>query len=308
MKVLVLGAGAMGSYYGARLIEAGAAVSFLVRTKRASALRAGGLVVRSSLGDFEHPVSVIETGSALPIADLVLLTCKAYDLESAVDSVAAAIGPDTAILPLLNGMQPYDYLSVRFGKDRVLGGVSYIAVTTQSDGTTRHLSPSDRMIIGARTAPGRSIASKVHSVISTAAGQRELSDHIDHDLWAKWVMLCAGAAATCLMRGSVSQILSTLHGRKIVEAIIEECQDTAAAEGYELLPAHREGLRKLLLDPSSGWMASMMRDIDIGASRIEADCIVGDMLTRAARHGLRTPLLEIAYAHLQVYMRRHSAS
>lgn len=151
MKVLVLGAGAIGAYYGARLLQAGASVSFLVRSARAGQLRAHGLHVHSELGDFHGPVDVVEAGGALPAADVVLLACKTYDLPEAMRSIAPAVGPHTAILPFLNGMQTYDLLDAAFGKAQVLGGVAYIAVALQPDGSTRHLGAADRVVLGART-------------------------------------------------------------------------------------------------------------------------------------------------------------
>jgi 2-dehydropantoate 2-reductase len=123
MKILVLGAGALGGYYGSRLIQAGGDVTFLVRAKRAERLKQEGLVVESPLGNFKGPVRTVLTEQAKPEYDLVLLTSKAYDLESALLSLEPAIGKETVILPLMNGLWVYDHLDQRFGKDRVLGGV-----------------------------------------------------------------------------------------------------------------------------------------------------------------------------------------
>jgi len=143
MRTLIVGAGATGGYYGARLAEAGADVTFLVRPARAAKLAADGLNVRSPLGDLHLPDPPTVTADKLAGAgrfDLILLSCKAYDLDSAVADLAPAVGPDTAILPVLNGMSHLDVLDARFGAERVLGGSCAIAATLAPDGEIRHMS------------------------------------------------------------------------------------------------------------------------------------------------------------------------
>ncbi|PZP98608.1 MAG: 2-dehydropantoate 2-reductase [Variovorax paradoxus] len=307
MKVLVLGAGAIGAYYGARLLQAGASVSFLVRSARARQLRAHGLHVHSELGDFHGAVDVVEAGSALPAADVVLLACKTYDLPEAMRSIAPAIGPRTAILPFLNGMQTYDLLDAAFGKAQVLGGVAYIAVALQPDGSTRHLGAADRVVLGARTPQLQLLADDLYRLLARSPGLRAIDPHIAQQLWNKWVMLCSGAAVTCLLRGSIAQILATAHGRGCVEAALAECLQVSRAEGHPLTPEAVAQIQGLLLNPASAWKASMARDIDAGMAKLEADGIVGDMLVRAARHGVPAPTLQAAYAHLQVYLQQTTA-
>lgn len=307
MKILVLGAGAMGGYYGARLIEAGADVTFLVRAGRAQALAEHGLVVRSALGDFKRAVKTVQAGAVRPEYDLVLMACKAYDLEDAMLAIAPAVGSDTAILPLLNGMSAYDQLDARFGRKRVLGGVSYIATTLADDGTISHAGSHDRLIVGARAPEAQDVASALHEQLSRSAGTRELSSDIVQELWNKWAMIAAGALMTCLMRGSVGQIMHTHDGRSLTLQAIAECGAVAALSGFPLPEAVASAVSSRLLDASSTWAASMMRDIAQGKRQIEADAIVGDLVARAAVLGHEVPLSRIAYCHLQVYQGQHAA-
>ncbi|HEV7803127.1 MAG TPA: 2-dehydropantoate 2-reductase N-terminal domain-containing protein, partial [Burkholderiales bacterium] len=158
MKILILGAGALGGYYGARLIEAGADVTFLVRPGRAAVLRQQGLVVRSPLGDFERAVRTISREEATPDYDLVLLACKAYDLDDAMAAVEPAISSRALVIPLLNGMAVYDTLDARFGKDKVLGGVAYIATKLEASGNVAHLSSGDTLLVGARVETQKTLA------------------------------------------------------------------------------------------------------------------------------------------------------
>lgn len=301
MKILVLGAGALGGYYGARLIEAGADVTFLVRPAREQRLAEQGLVVRSSLGDFSRKVKTIVSAKDSETYDAILFTCKAYDLASAVEAIAPAAGSDTCIVPLLNGMAVYDVLDTRFGADRVLGGISYIATTLTPAGEIAHLSPMDTLIVGARRPGQESRARAFFEYASKSAGTRVLSGQIEQALWEKWVMICAGAASTCLMRATIGEILQTASGSDVIRGILAECEAVARAAGHEPGAEAKQSMGAALLDPASNWAASMMRDIDAKASRIEADAVVGDMIRRGHQAGLHTPLLEVAYAHLQAY-------
>ena len=132
-KLLFLGAGGVGGYFGGRLIEAGVDVSFLVRPARAASLSAQGLRVSSPHGDLTLPVKCVTRDSVLPDYDLVILAPKAYDLDDAMDAVAPAVGPATFVLPLLNGLAHLDALDARFGADRVLGGEAHIVATLEAD-------------------------------------------------------------------------------------------------------------------------------------------------------------------------------
>lgn len=307
MKILVLGAGGMGGYYGARLIEAGAHVTFLVRPQRADALRQRGLRVRSELGDFEGPVRTVVAEDVGTGYDLVLLACKTYDLETALDAIAPAVAGRTAVLPLLNGLSAYDILDQRFGREQVLGGVSYIATTLAADGAISHAGRVDKLVVGARTSDTEAIAKGFHALISKTPGVRALSDGIDQELWNKWTMIGAGALMTCLMRGTVGDILKTRDGRALMEQAIDECRCVAEISGHALPEHVLADVRVRLLDETSTWAASMMRDIAQGARRIEAEAIVGDMIARAEKASGDLPLTRIAYCNLQVYEARQAA-
>ncbi len=304
MKILVLGAGAIGGYYGARLIEGGADVTFLVRPKRAAQLAARGLVVRSEVAPFASPVSTVAAVDAAvdPSAryEVVLLTCKTYDLDGAIDAIAPAVEAGAVVLPLLNGLAVYDVLDRRFGKDRVMGGVAYIATMLAPDGDIAQFGAVDQFVVGARTDGQRALAARVHGAMAGSAGGRTLSDAIEQELWNKWVTVSTAAAMTCLMRGLVSEILAAEDGARLMKGAIAESLAVAAAAGFPLSEATVEQLEGRLLDRRLAWAASMMRDIGQGAPRIEVD-IVGDLLRRADGFGQDAPLFCAAYVHLQVY-------
>lgn len=308
MKVLVLGAGAMGGYYGARFIQSGASVDFLVRAQRAKHLAKHGLVVRSDLAPSRIHISTTVQIGPDDTFDLVLLACKSYDLEQAMEAIAPAVERGALVLPILNGLAVYDRLDTRFGRDRILGGVSYIATMLEKTGEIVHMGTHDKLVIGARTEAQVAVAKKLHGLLANDVGIRVLSDNIEQELWDKWAMLSAGAAVTCLLRGNVGEIMHVGGGPALMTQAINECADVARSSGQGLSETTLTQIRGRLLDPNSTWAASMMRDIQQDAPRLEADDIVGDMLDRAANYGQIAPTLHAAYCHLQVYAIRHSHS
>src|ERR1700710_2039181 len=151
MRVLVVGAGAIGGYFGGRLLQAGRDVTFLVRPKRAGELASAGLVIKSPLGDvtLKNPPTV-QADTLNEKFDVVLLSCKAFDLEDAIKSVASAVGPQTAIIPMLNGMKHLNVLDEKFGRERVLGGLCAIAVTLNEKREVVQLAPMQSLSFGER--------------------------------------------------------------------------------------------------------------------------------------------------------------
>ncbi|AHB07461.1 hypothetical protein U875_20635 [Pandoraea pnomenusa 3kgm] len=301
MKVLILGAGAIGGYYGARLLQAGTDVTFLVRPNRATALQREGLRVKSPQANFHGRVRAIVAGDSEEVFDVVVVACKAYDLRAAMDAITPHVGAHTVIVPLLNGLKPYDQLDARFGREQIAGGVAYIATMLDESGDIVHLNAADKLIVGARHASQRHAIESLYAALSQGEGLREISDDIEQELWEKWVMLATGATATCLMQASIGEIVATRDGTSLVRQILEDCVATAAAQGKAPRENARASIERLLLDPASAWKASMRRDIERGARRIEADAIVGDMLTRARQAGVTSPLLTAAYCLLQTY-------
>lgn len=306
MKILVLGAGAIGGYYGARLLQAGADVTFLVRPARAARLAAEGLVVRSELGNVRQPVQTVQTPGGVPPGafDLVLLTCKGYDLPSALDAIAPAVDGGAAVLPLLNGLKAYEKLDARFGRDKVLGGIAVIAAMLEKNGEIVHFGSLERFTVGARSPAQAGLAQRIHALLSKdeqRPGARVLTTAVEQALWNKWAMLCSAAATCCLMRGTVGEIMHTADGQALMRQTMSECGAVAAASGFALSDETRQQMEARLLDPTLDWAASMMRDINQGARQLEADDVVGDMLHRADGFHVPAPMLRAAYCHLQVY-------
>jgi len=302
MRILVIGAGAIGGYFGARLIEAGRDVTFLVRPGRAAQLRQG-LVVKSPAGDLklDAPRFVTRDQLAAPY-DLVLLSCKAYDLEDAIASFAAVVGPDTSILPLLNGMAHIDALNARFGMSRVLGGQCVISATLDDAGRILHLNDMHSMSFGEQGGGRSERLTRVAAVLSGAKFTAEPSENILLEMWEKWVFIATAAGMTCLMRAAIGDIVAAGAGA-LPLALLDDCAGIAANNGFTPRAAALDRFRAILSAPQSPIMASMLRDIERGA-RIEADHIVGDLLRRGGDDFGPQSLLRIAFAHLKAYEAR----
>ncbi len=300
MRVLVLGAGATGAYFGARLIQSGCAVSFLVRPARAELLRREGLRVRSPHGDFAGPVDLLTAIPPAATFDLIVLSCKAYDLGTALAAIAPAVGRDSRVLPLLNGLRHLDLLDLAFGAHRVLGGLCHISVALQSDGSVQHMGQLHRLTFGARGSDERLDALSTELLAATADVRR--SERIVDTMWEKFAFLATLAAMTCLMRGSVGDIVSTPDGAGLLRRCYAEACAVAAAAGHAVAEDAKTEATAILTTPDSPLKASMLRDLLRGAAT-ECEHIIGDLIGRGAAHDVDMPLLRAAAAHLRVYER-----
>jgi 2-dehydropantoate 2-reductase len=301
MRILVVGAGAIGGYFGGRLAQAGCDVTFLVRERRATELAAAGLVIKSPLGDvtLKNPPAVRADKLAEQF-DVVLLSCKAFDLDDAMKSFAPAVGPNTAILPLLNGMKHLDVLDRKFSRARVLGGLCAIAVTLNEKREVIHLQPLQSLTFGERDGKSSDRVRAIASVMEKGNFGAKTSDGIIQEMWEKWVFLASLAASTCLMRAPVGVILAAPAGKEFVLGALDECSAVAAAEGYAPRAAFLERTRGMLTAEGSQMTASMFRDIKAGAP-VEADHVIGDLVARADAAKVPVPKLRTAYTHLKAY-------
>jgi 2-dehydropantoate 2-reductase len=303
MRILIVGAGSIGGYFGGRLLAAGRDVTFLVRPHRAEQLARTGLVIKSPAGDLEWPEPPTAMADNLkePV-DLILLSCKAYDLESAIDAFAPAVGPQTAILPLLNGMRHLDLLEARFGPQPVLGGQCVISVALDSDGRIHHMGELQNLSFGTRSGAVTGQAEAIATTLSGGGFDVKLSSEILQEMWEKWVFIATGAGITCLMRSTIGDIV-TAGANDITLALLDECGAIAAREGFAPRATTTDRARAMFTTPDSALTASMFRDIQNGA-RIEADHIVGDLLRRGGK--FQSPTLRIALAHLKTYEARRA--
>ena len=306
MRILVLGAGGTGGYFGGRLARSGADVTFLVRPARAVQLEQHGLQIRSPLGDANFPVAYVVADQLETLAtekpfDLVLLSCKAYDLYSALDAIAPAVGERTTVMPILNGLLHYAALDARFGRDRVLGGLCFISATKGPGGEVLHLGRPASITFGERDGDPDSARVVEFARLCGQAGLDHLAAaDIDQQLWNKYTFLTTLAAGTCLMRAAVGTIVASEGGREFMQALYRECLGVAGSAGQLVSVETQSIALGTLTQAGSPVKASMLRDLEAG-QKVEAAHIVGDMLHRAQHAGLSPPRLAAAWIHLQAY-------
>jgi 2-dehydropantoate 2-reductase len=301
MRILVVGAGAIGGYFGGRMLQAGQDVTFLVRPRRAAELADAGLVIKSPNGDvtLKNPPTV-QANQLNEKFDVVLLSCKAFDLEDAIKSFAPAVGPNTAIIPLLNGMLHLDVLDGRFGREGVLGGLCAIAVTLNEKREVVQLAPMQSLNFGERDGRMSDRVRAIAKVFESGKFGSVASENILQEMWEKWVFLSTLAASTSLMRTSVGNILAAPGGKDFLLGMLDETKAIATAEGYAPRAPFLERTTAMLTAEGSPMTASMFRDIKAGAP-VEADHVIGDLIARGDAAKLPGPRLRTAYTHLKAY-------
>jgi len=298
MRVLVVGAGAIGGYFGGRLLEAGRDVTFLVRPRRAEQLARTGLSVRSRFGDIDLPAPTVVAERIDGPFDVILLSCKAFDLDSATASFAPAVGRNTGILPLLNGMRHLDALERRFGAGAVLGGQCAISTTLDANGRILHLNDVHSLSFGERDGSQSARVSTIAECFAGAKFDSSATSAVVQEMWEKWVFISALAGITCLMRAPVGDIVAAGAADTAI-TLLDECAAIARQAGFPPREAAMQRFRSTVTASGSQFAASMLRDVERGA-RTEADHILGDLLHRSGNPAAY-PVLRIAYAHLLTY-------
>lgn len=305
MSILVVGAGAVGGYYGGRLAQAGRDVTFLVRERRAAALRERGLRLvgadRTEVIE-PHVVTAAELAAGAGLAGpvgTVVVTVKAAGLDAAIAEMAPAVGPETAVVPVLNGLRHLDLLNAAFGSARVLGGVALIATQLDGNGDVDVLSPDASLTIGAQDRQRTPAVERAHQLLGGAGFPVTISADIVAAMWSKWAFIASAGAATCLLGGTAGEIVAA-GGAASAQAIVAEAGLIAAANDHPIPAAARHQTESMLTAPGSPFASSMYRDLRQGRP-VEVDTILGDLLERGRRGGVRTPLLEAAAVALRVH-------
>ncbi|MFB7366050.1 ketopantoate reductase family protein [Streptomyces hydrogenans] len=306
MKILVVGAGATGGYFGTMLARSGQDVTFLVRPGRAAALRAGGLRVAGRdeewVLDAPRLVTAGEEPSGGPY-DLVLLGVKSTALDAALADLAPFVSPGTAVLPLLNGMAHLDALDARFGAGAVLGGVAKVVTTLDDSGTIRRLAPLAHLALGERDGSVSPRVKEIRTVLEDAGVDAPVPASIVTAMWHKWVFITTIGAVTSLMRGTVGEVYDAPGGPELGPAVLAEGAAVAAAAGHPVPEAERAASLAVVSAPGSAMVPSLYRDLAAGRST-EVEHLFGDLTARARALDVPTPLLDLATLHLRIHQRR----
>lgn len=306
LRILVLGAGGIGGFFGGRLAQAGADVSFLVREKRKAQLAGQGLKIESRFGNASLPVQAKLKSEIGADYDIVLLTCKAYDLDAAIESIRPAMSGSAAVLPLLNGYAHVEELNERFGPHNVLPGTARIQVTLTSEGIVRQFNDWQTITFGEQDGRASDRANQLKALFDATGIEAKISPNIVRDLWWKLVHLATVAGMTCLMRANLGEIVRTPEGSALLMSFLEANAEIAARAGHRPDEVFMKNYWELFRQRDSLYEASMLRDLE-KSGPIEAEHILGFMLRKCREAGLPDTLHLAAYTHVKSYEERRAA-
>ncbi|MFI8961844.1 ketopantoate reductase family protein [Streptomyces sp. NPDC053493] len=306
MRILVVGAGATGGYFGAMLARTGQDVTFLVRPERAAALRRRGLRVvgRDEVWELDPVLLTAAELAAAPVPyDVVLLSVKATALAPAMADFAPAVGPDTAVVPQLNGLAHLEVLTGRFGAERVLGGVSKVVTTLDAQGDILRLAPLAQLAVGELDGTVSARVEEIRKVFTDAGIDTRVPEDVITAMWHKWVFITTFGALTALMRGTVGEVNAAPGGTELATGLLDEASAVAAAAGRPVPESERRAALDVVTATGSPMVPSLYRDLTAGRAT-EVEHLFGDLVSRARALGVPTPLLDLATLHLRVHQAR----
>lgn len=302
VKFLVVGAGAVGGYFGGRLLEKGADVTFLVREGRRRNLQEKGLVIHSDYGNATLSPKTIIAGEEVELYDVILLSTKAYHLDNAIDDIRPYVGENTMVIPLLNGMAHYNKLDEQFSKEKVIGGLCYIEATLDSEGAVIQKGPLHMLVYGERSGQESERIIKLADALKGTKADFQLSSTIIEDLWHKYLFIATMSGITTLMRAPIGPICNQPSGMETIKQLTKEIIDVMNVAGApisnELETIQMEKIANLAPEMKS----SMQRDMEKGLP-VEADHLHGYLLEIAKTADLPVLVLEAVYANLKIYER-----
>ncbi|HSI65878.1 MAG TPA: ketopantoate reductase family protein [Planococcus sp. (in: firmicutes)] len=307
MRILIVGAGAIGGYFGGRLMEKGEDVTFLVREKRKKQLEKNGLVIRSVNGDYEGKPTLITATQSDREFDVIVLTTKSYQLEGAMEDIRPFVKEGTMILPLLNGIAHIDELVSVFGEERVVGGLCFVETTLDKNGTVIQTSPINQLVFGERTGDKTDRILQLEKAFSGTKAKFVLSENINQDMWHKYLFIATMSGITTAMESPIGPILELETGQRTIAALLEELAGIMKTIGAPIKDSivQEQFARINMMDP--GMKSSMQRDVEKSLP-IEADHLQGYLLKQAAQHKLAVPVLETIFTKLALYEKNLVAS
>jgi 2-dehydropantoate 2-reductase len=307
MRFLIVGAGALGGYYGGMLLRGGADVTFLVRAKRAARLAERGLTIKLPEGAFKTPIKTVIAGAAGGPYDIVFLTCKAYDLDGAIDDFAPALSPSGAVLPVLNGINHIAVLSDRLGADRVLGGTTQFLVMQTSEGDiVPTIHGKAQTTFGELTGGGSARCEAILAALAAGGVPCSVSEDIITEMWMKFCGAAASFTIAAVIRARASEVVAAPAGAGFVAATFDECARIVAAAGHPPPAWLREVVIQIWTQPGSNYGPSLLADVENGRPT-EGEHVIGDLARRADQLGVQASIVRAALCSVQIYEARRRA-
>jgi len=298
MKIVMMGSGGVGGYYGARLQQAGHEVAFVARGAHAEAMRKNGLRIRSELGDAQLSVRVLEDPAQAGPADLAVIAVKLWDTEDAARAVARV--PRAAVVSLQNGVDKDEVLARALGRDRVLGGVTHIGAVIAEPGVIAHTGKLQRVTLGELDGSRTPRLQAAADAFRSAGVETVVSDDIRRVTWEKFVFLSALSGLTALTRKPIGEVRANPATRALLLEALREAAAVARAEGAGLDDAFPQKQLETIDSLPAGMLSSMAQDL-LRGRRLELPWLSGAVVRRAEKHGLRVPAHQAIHAGLVLH-------
>lgn len=300
MRILVVGAGAIGGYFGGRLLEKGEDVTFLVRERRKKELESTGLVIRSVNGDCRFTPQLITKNSEPEDYDVVLLSTKSYQLAGAIEDMRPFVGEKTMVLPLLNGIAHIAQLVEAFGEQSVIGGLCFVETTLDEEGIIIQSSPANQLVYGERTGQQTDRIQRLEQAFSGTKADFVLSEKINQEMWHKYLFITTMSGITTLFEEPIGPIRSLESGQRTIAALLKELEAVMEAAGAPIEPGISNILLERINSLGKEMKSSMQRDAE-KSKPIEADHLQGYLLAKAKDLNVDVPVLETVFTKLKLY-------
>jgi len=300
MNILVVGAGAIGGYFGGRLVEQGKDVTFLVREKRKFQLDQDGLMVESVNGNMKLKVKTLLAGEKAEIFDVIILSTKAYHLDGAIESIRPYVSEQTMILPLLNGINHVKALGDAFGDEHVIGGMCSIESTLDASGKILQTSVLQDLVYGERNGVKTERILKLQEAFSGAKANFLLSENIEQDMWNKYLFIATVAGVTSLFRSPIGPIRELTYGLQMIKSVLQEATDIMRTIKAPLIDKIEEFQLARINNLGYKMKSSLQRDME-KQMPIEADHFFGYLLEQAQVNDVKAQAIETIYANLKLY-------
>lgn len=300
MRILVVGAGAVGGYFGGRLVEKGEDVTFLVRERRKEILDNNGLTIESVHGDVHiHPKTIVSGEHATPF-DVVILSTKAYQLDQAMEDIKPYVGKETMILPLLNGISHIDRLIETFSEQQVIGGLCFVEATLNTQGEVIQSSSLHELVFGERNGEETPRILDLQNAFSNTNAEFRLSHHIKQEMWHKYLFISTLSGVTSLFRSPIGHIREDNYGSNTIKQVLSETGNVMRGLEAPLKDEIEYAMLEKIRSLDYTMKSSLQRDMEKELA-VEADHLYGYLLHNAEKQNIDCPKLENIYANLKIY-------
>jgi 2-dehydropantoate 2-reductase len=299
MKIAIIGAGGIGSYFGSLLARSGNDVTFLARGRRLAQLREQGLAVRTGEGEYHVEARAAERPEDIGPVDLVLLCVKTYDVPRTLESLGPLLGPETRVLPLQNGIGTVPAVEEAVGLGRALGGVAYIEASVDAEGVVHKPGPIQRIVFGPLGRPPSDREEAILETLRAAGIDAQIAPDVRVPLWSKFLFICAMSGLTALTQQPIGPILANPESRRLFEDIVSEADRVARLEGVPLPEDAVQATMRLVSGLPPTMQTSMQRDLRDGRP-LELEALNGTVVALARRHGIDVPVNRTVYGTLLV--------